>query len=142
MTGRKIIVDTYGGIWKHGGWAFSWKDPTKVDRSWAYIARYLAKNIVASWVCERCEIQLWYAIWVIQPVSVYIDCFGTEKVGLQNIVDTVKNNFDLSPKWIIKKLDLRKSIFRITAAYGHFGRDEFSWEKLDSVNIFSCLLSS
>ncbi len=142
LTGRKIIVDTYGGIWKHGGWAFSWKDPTKVDRSWAYIARYLAKNIVASWVCERCEIQLWYAIWVIQPVSVYIDCFGTEKVGLQNIVDTVKNNFDLSPKWIIKKLDLRKSIFRITAAYGHFGRDEFSWEKLDSVNIFSCLLSS
>ncbi len=141
LTGRKIIVDTYGGIWKHGGWAFSGKDPTKVDRSGAYIARYLAKNIVASWVCERCEIQLWYAIWVIQPVSIYVDCFGTEKVDLQNIVDAVKNNFDLSPKWIIEKLDLRKSIFRNTAAYGHFGRDEFSWEQLDSINIFSCLLS-
>lgn len=139
LTGRKIIVDTYGGIWKHGGWAFSWKDPTKVDRSWAYIARYLAKNIVASWVCERCEIQLWYAIWVIQPVSIYVDCFGTEKVDLQKIVDAVKNNFDLSPKWIIEKLDLRKPIFRNTSAYGHFGRDEFTREQLDSVDIFKKL---
>ncbi len=140
LTGRKIIVDTYGGIWKHGWGAFSGKDPTKVDRSWAYIARYLAKNIVASWVCERCEIQLWYAIWVIQPVSVYIDCFGTEKIDLQKIVDAVKNNFDLSPKWIIEKLDLRKPIFRNTAAYGHFGRDEFAREKLDSVDIFKQLI--
>lgn len=140
LTGRKIIVDTYGGIGKHGGWAFSGKDPTKVDRSWAYITRYLAKNIVASWVCDRCEIQLGYAIWVIQPVSVYVDCFGTEKVELQSIVDAVKNNFDLSPKWIIEKLDLRKPIFKNTAAYGHFGRDEFTWEKLDSVEIFKKLL--
>ncbi len=140
LTGRKIVVDTYGGIWKHGGWAFSWKDATKVDRSGAYIARYLAKNIVASWVCERCEIQLWYAIGVIQPISVYVDCFGTEKVDLQTIVDAVKNNFDLSPKWIIEKLDLRKPIFRNTAAYGHFGRDGFSWEKLNSVDVFKKLL--
>ena len=140
LTGRKIIVDTYGGIWKHGWGAFSGKDPTKVDRSWAYIARYLAKNIVASWVCERCEIQLGYAIWVIQPVSVYIDCFGTEKIDLQKIVDVVKNNFDLSPKGIIEKLDLRKSIFRNTAAYGHFGRDEFTREQLDSVDVFKKLI--
>jgi len=140
LTGRKIIVDTYGGIWKHGGWAFSWKDPTKVDRSGAYIARYLAKNIVASWVCERCEIQLGYAIWVIQPVSIYVDCFGTEKVELQKIVDAVKNNFDLSPKGIIEKLDLRKPIFRGTAAYGHFGRDEFTRESLDSVDVFNKLI--
>ena len=142
LTGRKIIVDTYGGIWKHGGWAFSGKDPTKVDRSWAYIVRYLAKNIVASWICERCEIQLWYAIWVIQPVSIYVDCFGTEKVDLQKIVDVVKNNFDLSPKGIIEKLDLRKPIFRTTAAYGHFGRDEFSWENVDSSELFMNLLST
>jgi len=140
LTGRKIIVDTYGGIGKHGWWAFSGKDPTKVDRSWAYIARYLAKNIVASWVCERCEIQLGYAIGVVQPVSVYIDCFGTEKVNLQKIVDAVKNNFDLSPKGIIEKLDLRKPIFRKTAAYGHFGRDEFSREQLDSLNVFKNLI--
>lgn len=139
LTGRKIIVDTYGGIWKHGGWAFSGKDPTKVDRSGAYIARYLAKNIVASWVCERCEIQLGYAIWVVQPVSVYVDCFGTEKIDLQKIVDAVKNNFDLSPKGIIEKLDLRNPIFRNTAAYGHFGRDEFSRERVDSIQIFKNL---
>lgn len=139
LTGRKIIVDTYGGIGKHGWGAFSGKDSTKVDRSWAYIARYLAKNIVASWICERCEIQLWYAIWVIQPVSIYVDCFWTEKVDLQKIVDIVKNNFDLSPKWIIEKLDLRKPIFRNTAAYGHFGRDEFTREKLDSIEIFKKL---
>ncbi len=140
LTGRKIIVDTYGGIGKHGWGAFSGKDPTKVDRSWAYIARYLAKNIVASTICERCEIQLGYAIWVVQPVSIFVDCFGTEKIALQKIVDAVKNNFDLSPKGIIEKLDLRKPIFRNTAAYGHFGRDEFSWEKLDSVNIFKSLV--
>lgn len=139
LTGRKIIVDTYGGVGKHWGGAFSGKDPTKVDRSGAYIARYLAKNIVASGICERCEIQLWYAIGVVQPVSIYIDCFGTEIVDLQNIVDTVKNNFDLSSKGIIEKLDLRKPIFQKTAAYGHFGRDEFTWERLDSVEIFTAI---
>jgi len=140
LTGRKIIIDTYGGIGKHGWWAFSGKDPTKVDRSWTYIARYLAKNIVTSWICDRCEIQLGYAIWVVQPVSVYVDCFGTQKVDLQKIVDTVKNNFDLSPKWIIEKLDLRKPIFQKTAAYGHFGREEFSRDKVDSREVFKKLL--
>ena len=140
LTGRKIIVDTYGGIGKHGGWAFSGKDSTKVDRSGAYISRYLAKNIVASGICDRCEIQLGYAIWVIQPVSVYVDCFWTEKVDLQKIVDAVKNTFDLSPKWIIEKLDLRKPIFNKTAAYGHFGRDGFSWETLDSVDVFKKIM--
>ena len=140
LTGRKIIVDTYGGIGKHGWWAFSGKDSTKVDRSWAYIARYLAKNIVASWICEKCEIQLWYAIWIVQPVSIYIDCFGTEKVDLQKIVDVVKSDFDLSPKWIIEKLDLRKPIFRSTAVYWHFGREEFRREQLDSIHVFKKLL--
>lgn len=139
LTGRKIIVDTYGGVGKHWGGAFSGKDPTKVDRSGAYIARYLAKNIVASGICERCEIQLGYAIGVVQPVSIYVDCFGTEKVDLQKIVDAVKNNFDLSPKGIIEKLDLRTPIFQKTAAYGHFGREEFTWEKLDSVEIFTAI---
>ncbi len=140
LTWRKIIVDTYGGIWRHGGGAFSGKDPTKVDRSGAYIARYLAKNIVWAGLADRCEIQLGYAIGVAQPVSVYIDCFGTEKVELQGIVDAVKNNFDLSPKWIITKLDLRKPIFQKTASYGHFGREGFSWEKLDSIDIFKKLI--
>ena len=140
LTGRKIIVDTYGGVGKHGGGAFSGKDPTKVDRSGAYIARYLAKNIVASGVCDRCEIQLGYAIWVVQPVSVYVDCFGTQKVDLQSIVDAVKNNFDLSPKGIIEKLNLRRPIFQKTASYGHFGRDGFSWEQLDAVDVFKKLI--
>jgi len=140
LTGRKIIVDTYGGIGKHGGGAFSGKDTTKVDRSGAYIARYLAKNIVWAGIADRCEIQLGYAIGVPQPVSVYVDCFGTEKVALQSIIDAVKNNFDLSPKWIITKLDLRKPIFQKTAAYGHFGRDGFTWEQLDSVEVFKNLL--
>lgn len=139
LTGRKIIVDTYGGVGRHGGGAFSGKDPTKVDRSWAYIARYLAKNIVASGICDKCEIQLWYAIWVAQPVSIYVDCFGTEKVDLQKITDAIQNNFDLSPKWIIEKLDLRKPKFQQTAAYGHFGRNEFSWEQIDSSKIFKKL---
>ena len=139
LTGRKIIVDTYGGIGKHGGGAFSGKDPTKVDRSGAYIARYLAKNIVWAGIADRCEIQLGYAIGVPQPVSVFVECFGTEKVDLQKIVDAVKNNFDLSPKWIITKLDLRKPIFNKTASYGHFGREGFSWEVLDSVDVFKKL---
>ncbi len=139
LTGRKIIVDTYGGIGKHGGGAFSGKDPTKVDRSGAYIARYLAKNIVWAGIADRCEIQLGYAIGVPQPVSVFVECFGTEKVDLQKIVDAVKNNFDLSPKWIITKLDLRKPIFNKTASYGHFWREGFSWEVLDSIEVFKKL---
>ncbi len=140
LTWRKIIVDTYWGIWRHGGWAFSWKDPTKVDRSGAYIARYLAKNIVASGVCDKCEIQIWYAIWVVQPVSIYVDCFGTEKIWLEKIVDTIKTNFDLCPQAIIDRLDLRRPVFKSTASYGHFGRDEFNWERLDSVEVFKKLL--
>ncbi len=140
VTGRKIIVDTYGGIWRHGWWAFSWKDPSKVDRSWAYIARYLAKNIVASGICDKCEIQIGYAIWIAKPVSVFVDCFWTEKINLEKIIDTVNNEFDLSPKGIIEKLDLRKPIFQKTASYGHFGRDDVSWEELDSVEVFKKLL--
>lgn len=139
LTWRKIIIDTYGWVWRHWGWAFSWKDPTKVDRSWAYIARYLAKNIVASWVCDRCEIQLSYAIWIANPISIYVDTFGTNKVSVEKIVNAVKSNFDLSPSWIISKLDLRRPIYKATSTYWHFGRDIFSWEKLDSVDIFKWL---
>ncbi len=140
LTGRKIIIDTYGGIGRHWGWAFSGKDPSKVDRSGAYIARYLAKNIVASWVCDRCEIQLWYAIWVADPVSIYINTFDTEKVSKESIVKAVKDNFDLSPNGIIQKLDLKKPIYWKTATYWHFGRDDVSWEELDSTDIFKELL--
>ncbi len=140
LTWRKIIIDTYGWVWRHGWGAFSGKDPTKVDRSWAYIARYLAKNIVASGVCERCEIQLSYAIWIANPTSIYIETFGTAKVNIEKIVEAVKNNFDLSPAWIIKKLDLRRPIYKQTATHGHFGRDGFSWEELDSVEIFKNLI--
>lgn len=139
LTGRKIIVDTYGWVGRHGGWAFSGKDPTKVDRSWAYIARYLAKNIVASGVCDRCEIQLSYAIWIANPISVFVDCFGTNKVSIDKIINAVKTNFDLSPAWIIAKLDLRKPIYKKTASFWHFWREEFSWEKLDSVGGFKGL---
>ena len=139
LTGRKIIIDTYGWVGRHWGWAFSGKDPSKVDRSWAYIARYLAKNIVASWICDRAEIQLSYAIWVVEPTSIYIDCFWTEKVSREKIIETIKNNFDLSQNWIIKKLDLKNPIFKKTTSYGHFGRDDVSWEKLDSVDIFKKL---
>ncbi len=140
LTGRKIIVDTYGGVWRHGWGAFSGKDPSKVDRSWAYIARYLAKNIVASWVCDKCEIQISYAIWVVQPTSIYVDCFGTEKVDIEKIINAVKDNFDLSQNGIIKKLDLKKPIFKKTATWWHFGRNDVSWEKLDSINIFKSLI--
>jgi len=136
LTWRKIIIDTYGWVWRHGWGAFSWKDSTKVDRSWAYIARYLAKNIVASWVCDKCEIQLAYAIWIIQPISIYINCFNTEKTDIQTIIKTIQNNFDLSPNWIINKLKLKQPIFQKTAAYWHFGRNIFSREKLDSKNLF------
>ncbi len=136
LTGRKIIVDTYWGIGRHGGGAFSGKDPSKVDRSAAYMARYLAKNIVASGVCKKCEIQLSYAIWVIQPVSIHLDCFGTEKVAIEKIIKAVQDNFDLSPNGIIEKLDLKKAWYLRSATYGHFGRDFFSWEQTDSVDIF------
>ncbi len=140
LTGRKIIVDTYGWLGRHGWGAFSGKDPSKVDRSGAYIARYLAKNIVASGVCERCEVQLAYAIGVVEPVSIYVKTFDTEKVDKQAIIDAVHDNFDLSPNGIIKKLDLKKPIFAKTATYGHFGRVDVSWEQLDSVDIFKALL--
>lgn len=140
LTWRKIIVDTYGWIGRHWGWAFSGKDPSKVDRSAAYIARYLAKNIVAAGLCDRCEIQLSYAIWVAHPVSVFVDGFGTQKVEISKIIEAVKENFDLSPAGIIKKLDLKTPIFKKTSSYWHFGRDDVSWEELDSVWIFKNLL--
>lgn len=140
LTGRKIIIDTYGGIGRHGGGAFSGKDPSKVDRSGAYVARYLAKNIVASGVCDTCEVQLWYAIWVAKPVSVYVDCFWTEKIDRSKITQAIKENFDLSPKGIIELLDLKKPIYQKTATYGHFGRSDVSWEKTDSVDIFKNLI--
>ena len=133
LTGRKIIVDTYGGMGRHGGGAFSGKDPTKVDRSAAYAARYVAKNIVAAKLADRCEIQIAYAIGVPFPVSVMVDTFGTAKVKEDRIEKAIIKVFDLSPAGIIKTLDLRKSIYLKTAAYGHFGRPEFSWEKTDKV---------
>ena len=140
LTGRKIIIDTYGGIGRHGGGAFSGKDPTKVDRSGAYIARYLAKNIVAAGLCDRCEIQLSYAIGVAQPLSIFLECFGTEKVAIVDILATIKDNFDLSPNGIINKLDLRHQEYINTTAFGHFWREWFSWENLDSVEVFKALL--
>lgn len=141
LTWRKIIVDTYGGIGRHGGGAFSGKDPSKVDRSGAYIARYLAKNIVASGVCDRCEIQISYAIGVAEPVSIFVDMFGTEKVAREKVIEAVKTSFNLTPKGIIEKLNLRNPIYQKTATYGHFGRDDVSWEALDSVDVFKKLLS-
>lgn len=140
LTGRKIIIDTYGWVGRHWGGAFSGKDPTKVDRSGAYIARYLAKNIVASKICDKCEIQLGYAIWVAKPVSIYVDCFWTEKVSREKIINTIEKEFDLSPAGIIKKLDLRRPIYQKTATYWHFWRDDVSWEALDSKELFSKLI--
>ncbi len=133
LTGRKIIVDTYGGMGRHGGGAFSGKDPTKVDRSAAYMARYIAKNIVAAGLAERCEVQLAYAIGVAEPVSVLVDTFGTEKVDPTIIPDLVRANFKLTPRSIIDSLNLRRPIYRKTAAHGHFGRTDpdFTWEKTD-----------
>ncbi|HPY02142.1 MAG TPA: methionine adenosyltransferase, partial [Spirochaetota bacterium] len=131
LTGRKIIVDTYGGMGRHGGGAFSGKDPSKVDRSAAYMARYVAKNIVAADLCERCEVQLAYAIGVPFPVSVFVDTFGTSTVDEAKIEEAVKKVFDLTPSGIVKTLDLKKPVFAKTAAYGHFGRNGFSWEKTD-----------
>jgi S-adenosylmethionine synthetase len=133
LTGRKIIVDTYGGMGRHGGGAFSGKDPTKVDRSAAYVARYIAKNIVAAGLADRCEVQLAYAIGVAEPVSVLIETFGTSKVDETKISDLVRKNFKLTPKGIIESLKLRRPIYCKTAAYGHFGRNDpdFTWEATD-----------
>ena len=131
LTGRKIIVDTYGGMGRHGGGAFSGKDPSKVDRSAAYMARYVAKNIVAADLCRRCEVELAYAIGVPYPVSVMVETFGTAKVPEARIEEAVKKVFDLSPAGIISTLELKKPVYQETAAYGHFGRDIFSWEKTD-----------
>ncbi len=138
LTGRKIIVDTYGGAAHHGGGCFSGKDPTKVDRSAAYAARYIAKNIVASGVAQKCEVQLAYAIGVAQPVSIFINTFDTCKIEHSQLIKIIEENFDLSPKGIIKMLDLLRPIYRPLAAYGHFGRDDLdlSWEKLDKVDVF------
>jgi len=133
LTGRKIIVDTYGGAGRHGGGAFSGKDPTKVDRSAAYMARYIAKNIVAAKLADRCEVQLAYAIGVAEPVSVLVETFGTGKISGQKLTELVRKNFLLTPKGIIDGLNLRRPIYRKTAAYGHFGRNEaeFTWEATD-----------
>ncbi|HFF7961471.1 TPA: methionine adenosyltransferase [Staphylococcus aureus] len=135
LTGRKIIVDTYGGYARHGGGCFSGKDPTKVDRSAAYAARYVAKNIVAAGLADQCEVQLAYAIGVAEPVSIAIDTFGTGKVFEGQLVEAVRKHFDLRPAGIIKMLDLKQPIYKQTAAYGHFGRTDvlFPWEKLDKV---------
>jgi len=133
LTGRKIIVDTYGGVGSHGGGAFSGKDPSKVDRSAAYMVRYIAKNIVAAGIATECEVQLAYAIGVPDPVSIHVDDFGTGKVPHDKLVDLIRKNFDMTPKGIIQTLDLRRPIYRKTAAYGHFGRTEpeFTWERTD-----------
>jgi S-adenosylmethionine synthetase len=133
LTGRKIIVDTYGGMGRHGGGAFSGKDPTKVDRSAAYMARHIAKNVVAAGLAERCEVQLAYAIGVADPVSILVETFGTEKVDPEIIPDLVRAHFKLTPRGIIESLDLRRPIYKKTAAYGHFGRNDpdFTWEATD-----------
>ena len=136
LTGRKIIVDTYGGYARHGGGAFSGKDPSKVDRSAAYAARYVAKNIVAAGLADKCEIQLSYAIGVAEPTSIMVETFGTGKISNEAIIEAIRENFDLRPKGIITMLDLKRPIYRQTAAYGHFGRTDIDlpWEKLDKVD--------
>jgi S-adenosylmethionine synthetase len=133
LTGRKIIVDTYGGMGRHGGGAFSGKDPTKVDRSACYMCRYIAKNIVASGLADRCEVQLAYAIGVAEPVSVLVDTFGTGKIAEEKLEQLVRENFQLTPRGIIESLKLRRPIYKKTAAYGHFGRKDpdFTWEATD-----------
>lgn len=134
LTGRKIIVDTYGGYARHGGGAFSGKDPSKVDRSAAYMARYIAKNIVAAGLCDKIEIQLSYAIGVKEPTSVYVDTFGSEKTDIGTILNAIKAEFDLTPGGIIQTLGLKTPVYKQTAAYGHFGRSHLPWEKLDKVD--------
>ncbi len=133
VTGRKIIVDTYGGMSRHGGGAFSGKDPSKVDRSAAYAARYVAKNVVAAGLADRCEVQLSYAIGVAEPTSVYVETFGTGKVSDDKLTTLIRQHFDLTPYGIIRMLDLIRPIYTATAAYGHFGREEseFTWEQTD-----------
>jgi len=133
LTGRKIIVDTYGGFGRHGGGAFSGKDPSKVDRSACYMSRYIAKNLVAAGLADRCEVQLAYAIGVAEPVSLYVNTFGTNKIPENQIEELVRKNFDMKPTGIIKQLDLKRPIYKKTASYGHFGRNEpeFTWEKTD-----------
>jgi S-adenosylmethionine synthetase len=137
LTGRKIVVDTYGGSAPHGGGAFSGKDPSKVDRSGAYAARYVAKNIVAAGIAERCLLQVAYAIGVAHPTSIMVDCQGTEKVELDVIEQLIHTHFDLRPAAIIRDLDLRRPIYQKTAAYGHFGRSDhdFTWERTDKAEL-------
>jgi len=144
LTGRKIIVDTYGGYARHGGGAFSGKDPTKVDRSAAYAARYVAKNIVAAGLADKCEIQLAYAIGVAQPVSISVDTYGTGNVADEVLVELIRNNFDLRPAGIIKMLDLRRPIYSQTAAYGHFGRTDLDlpWERVDKADLLKSSVNS
>jgi S-adenosylmethionine synthetase len=137
LTGRKIIVDSYGGFGRHGGGAFSGKDPSKVDRSACYMCRYIAKNIVAAELAERCEVQLAYAIGIAEPVSLYVNTFGTSKIPEKEIEELVRKNFDMKPSGIISHLDLKRPIYKKTAAYGHFGRNEpeFNWEKTDKADV-------
>ena len=137
LTGRKIIVDTYGGMGRHGGGAFSGKDPSKVDRSGCYAARWVAKNVVASGLCDRCEVQVAYAIGVAEPVSVMEDSFGTGKVSDDKLTALVRKHFDLTPRGIIEALKLRRPIYRRTAAYGHFGRGDFAWEQTDKAKVLA-----
>jgi len=139
LTGRKIIVDTYGGVGSHGGGALSGKDPSKVDRSAAYGARYVAKNLVASGLCDRVEVQIAYAIGVAEPVSIMVDTRGTGKVSDRKLTDLVRKHFDLSPLGLIRDLKLRRPIYRLTAAYGHFGRSEptFTWERTDKARLLA-----
>jgi S-adenosylmethionine synthetase len=137
VTGRKIIVDTYGGIGRHGGGAFSGKDPSKVDRSAAYAARYIAKNVVAAGLAEKCEVQLAYAIGVAEPTGIYVDTFGTNKIPEDQIIALIRKHFPVKPRAIIEELNLRRPIYRKTASYGHFGRNDpdFTWEKTDKASI-------
>jgi len=140
LTGRKIIVDTYGGMGRHGGGSFSGKDPSKVDRSASYMARYIAKNVVAAGLAERCEIQVAYAIGVPEPLSIFVDTFGTAKIEETAIERAILKVFDLTPHGIIETLQLKNPIYRATAAYGHFGRDNFSWEKTDKIEALKAAL--
>jgi S-adenosylmethionine synthetase len=142
LTGRKIIVDTYGGMARHGGGAFSGKDPSKVDRSAAYAGRYVAKNIVAAGLADRCEIQVSYAIGVSEPTSISLNTFGTGKISDEKIIELVREHFDLTPAGLIKMLDLKRPIYQPTAAYGHFGREEaaFTWETTDKKAVLSAAL--
>jgi len=136
LTGRKIIVDTYGGMARHGGGAFSGKDPSKVDRSAAYAGRYVAKNIVAAGLADRCEVQVSYAIGVAEPTSISIDTFGTSTISEDSIVTLIREHFDLRPKGLINMLDLKRPIYQPTSAYGHFGRElaSFTWERTDKAD--------